>query len=82
MTPDLEKDRSLGPKMRLKALALLGIVALVWNAYVWTTDNPPDLAVVPCLGIVFVAGLYCLSGVDWLQARYKRRQEQRKELPR
>lgn len=58
------------PKERYLFLAGLGAFAVVWNCYVWTTDDPPDLgAPIPVFGLLALIALYGLTVAQWLASK-------------
>ena len=59
-------------KWRHSLLLILGLFAVVWNIYVWTVDDPPDLgAVVTVMGLASLTGIYLLSALEWFTSKEK-----------
>jgi len=63
------------PRERYVFLLLLGIFAAIWNLYVWTTSDPPDLgAPIPVMSVLLLALVYFVSAIQWLVSKAKGRE--------
>jgi hypothetical protein len=75
VSSDLDKYRGLGPKVRMRTLLVMGVLAL-WVA--WRANEAPEGgSAISCCGFSFLIVLYLGSMVDWVVAHMKADKEQK-----